>query len=205
MDHFLEQYGYFAIFFVAFLEAICVPFPAEVTFSFTASLAARGKDGFHLVPVIVVGVLGEICGSIVAYGIGRYGGRTVVERYGRYVLLTPGDLDRADRFMAKHGDPAVLFGRIIPLLRAFVSVVAGIGEMAFGRFVIFTSIGTAIFGTVLALLGYGLGAEWQKLEKTLTWAGLAIGIVIGVFIALGLIHRIRNVRAGRPADASDPA
>jgi membrane protein DedA with SNARE-associated domain len=205
VDHFLEQYGYFAIFFVAFLESICVPFPAEVTFSFTASLAARGRDGFHLLPIIVVGVAGEVCGSIVAYLIARYGGRTVVERYGRYVLLTPGDLDRAERFMAKHGDPAVLIGRTVPLLRAFVSIVAGLGEMRFWRFVVFSAIGTAIFGTTLAVLGYELGTEWQRLERTLGWAGLALGIVIGVVLVLGLIHRIRNVRAGRPADASEPS
>jgi membrane protein DedA with SNARE-associated domain len=195
--HFLETYGYLAIFLLALVEAICIPFPSEVTFGYPAALAAQGHDGFHLWSVIVVGVAGEICGSMIAYVIGDRGGRPAVDRWGKYVLLSHRDLDRAHGFLEKRGAPAVAIGRMLPVLRAFVSLVAGIAEMPFGRFVIATSIGTAIYGTAVASVGYALGANWHRIVKGFTLAGVAVAVVVAGVVALGIYHRWRQLRHER--------
>jgi membrane protein DedA with SNARE-associated domain len=199
MEHFLEHWGYAAIFVVAVLEAICIPFPSEITFGFTAALVAEHKYSFHLAPVIIVAVVGEIVGCVIAYWIGRRGGRALVDRWGKYVLLSHRDLDRADRFMEKRGVLAVFFGRFIPVIRAVISLVAGVGEMAFNRFLVSTVAATAIYGTVVAIIGYQLGENFHKIEKGFTYAGLLVALVVVVAIVFGVSHRLRALRAERDA------
>jgi membrane protein DedA with SNARE-associated domain len=200
--HVLETVGYPAIFLLALLETICIPFPSEITFGFTAALAAQGKDGFHLVPVILVGIAGEITGSIIAYLIGKKAGRPVVDRWGKYVLLTHRDLDRADAFMARRGMLTVAIGRMVPLLRAFVSLAAGIGEMPFGRFVVATTIGTSVYVTGVACAGYALGASWHRLVKGFTVAGAIAAAVAVVVVAIAIYHRWQHVRREQEARAA---
>jgi membrane protein DedA with SNARE-associated domain len=194
MEHFLSHIGYLAIFVIAFVEAVCIPFPSEVTFGYTASLAAQGHD-FTLWLIIVVGVIGEICGSLFAYALGKSGGRAFVGRYGKYVLLGQRDLDKADAFMARRGAPSVLIGRMIPLLRAFISLVAGIGEMPFARFAISTAVGTTIYCSALAVIGYELGGEWHKIVKGFTAASIIVLVLVVAGIAFRVFHKIRELRA----------
>ncbi len=111
--------------------------------------------------VIVVAVVAEVLGSLAGYLIGYFGGRPLVDRVGKYVLLTHKDLDRAEAWFDRRGEPFVLFGRFIPLLRSFVSFAAGLGEMAIAKFVVFTVIGCAIWCTALVSLGYSLGQQLQ--------------------------------------------
>src|SRR5580700_99273 len=99
MEHFLQSWGYAAVFVLALVEAICIPFPSEITFGFAGALAAEGH--FSLAGVILVGVAGEVVGSMVGYAIGRTGGRALVDRYGKYVLISSADIDRAHRFLTK--------------------------------------------------------------------------------------------------------
>jgi membrane protein DedA with SNARE-associated domain len=197
MEHFLTQYGYAAIFFVALIEAICVPFPSEITFGATAAFAAQHEYGFTLVGVISVAVAGEICGSVLAYVIGRSGGRALIDRYGRYVLLSHGDLDRTDAFMARRGVLSVFFGRFIPLIRAVISLVAGIGEMNFAQFVVSTAAATVLYGIGVGALGYELGANFHKYTKAFTYAGVLVAVAVVVVVALGVLHRLRALRAER--------
>jgi membrane protein DedA with SNARE-associated domain len=199
MEHFLDQYGYAALFLVALVEAICIPFPSEITFGFTAALAAQHKYGFSLAPVIIVAVAGEICGCVIAYFIGKSGGRALIDRYGKYVLLSHADLDRADRFMEKRGVLAVFFGRFIPLIRAVISLIAGIGEMPFWRFLISTAAATAIYGVILGIVGYNLGENWHKIVKGFTYAGLVVGVLVVLVVVFGVFHRLRALRAERDA------
>jgi membrane protein DedA with SNARE-associated domain len=152
-----------------------------------------------VVPVILVAVVGEICGCVVSYFIGKRGGRALVDRYGKYVLLSHKDLDRADRFMADRGVLSVFFGRFIPLVRAVISLIAGIGEMPFWRFLISTSLATAIYGVALGLIGYDLGRNWHKIVKGFTYAGVVVGILVVVIIGLGVLHRLRSLRVERDA------
>jgi membrane protein DedA with SNARE-associated domain len=197
--HVLETVGYPAIFVVAMLEAICIPFPSEITFGFTAALAAQGKGGFHLAAVILVGIAGEVCGSIIAYLIGKKAGRPAVDRWGKYVLLTHSDLDRADAFMARRGMVAVAVGRVVPLLRAFVSLAAGIGEMPFARFVVATVIGTSVYVTGVACIGYALGDSWHRIVRGFTVAGALAAVAAAVVVAVAIYHRWQHVRRDQEA------
>ena len=193
MEHFLQNWGYPAVFVLALVEAMCIPFPSEITFGFAGALAAEGH--FNLAGVIAVGIAGEFLGSMVGYAVGRTGGRALVDRYGKYVLISGSDLDRAHRFMERRGDPAVAVGRMLPLVRTFVSVVAGIGEMAVAPFAIFTLIGTAVYSCAIASAGYGLGSGWHKLVKGFTAASFVLLALAVLAIAAFLWHRWRVVKS----------
>lgn len=195
MEHFLLSVGYPAIFILAVVEAACIPFPSEVTFAYSGFLVSQHH--LSLAPVLIVGIVGEVLGSFVGYFIGRTGGRALVDRYGKYVLLTHRDLERMDRFLARRGDSAVFFGRVLPLLRTFAALVAGLGEAPIVKFGIFTTLATAIYCTVLTLVGDSLGAEWNKLVKGFTDASIVLGVLVVAVIALALAHRWRDLRAER--------
>jgi len=191
------HWGYPAIFLVALIEAICIPFPSEITFGFTGALAAEGH--LSLAAVIVVSVAGEFVGSLIAYVIGRTGGRPLVERYGKYVLLSGRDVDRATAFLARVGAPAVLVGRMVPLLRAFISLVAGIGEMPPVRFALSSFVGTAIYGSALASIGYALGTGWHRIVKGFTDASIVVVVLVVLVLAVAVWHRWRTLRDERRA------
>jgi membrane protein DedA with SNARE-associated domain len=120
-----------------------------------------------------------------------------VERVGKYVLLTNKDLDRAEAWFAKHGEPVVLFGRLIPLLRSFVSLAAGLGEMAMAKFLLYTVIGCTIWCAGQASLGYGLGKSYKTVLNSFSDAAYVGGAIAVVVIAVVLIHRFRTLRAER--------
>ena len=127
MESFLSEAGYAAIFLFGFLEACCAPIPSEVTFGFGGVLAYQGH--LNIVGVIIVGIVAELIGSMVSFTVGRVGGRPLVHKFGRYVLLTQSDIDRAERFFAGRGAWSVVLGRMLPVVRSFVSIVAGFIEM----------------------------------------------------------------------------
>ncbi len=195
MEHFLASSGYAAVFVLALAEAICIPFPSEITFGFGGALAAEGH--FSLAGVILVGLAGEFIGSMVGFAIGRTGGHALVDRYGRYVLVSPADLDRARRFLASRGDWSVALGRALPLVRTFVSIVAGIAEMSVAPFAVFTLIGTAVYSAAVAGAGYALGTEWHKLVKGFTAAGFVLLGLAVVAVAVFLVHRWRVTKSSR--------
>ncbi len=148
MTHFLESTGYFAVFVLSFVSAMGLPVGSELAIIGGGALAAgihgESKPFLNLAIVIILATVGEVLGSGAGYGIGRYGGRPLVDRFGKYVLLTHKDLDRAEAWFARRGEPVVFFGRFIPLLRSFVSFAAGLGEMAVAKFFIYTTIACAI-------------------------------------------------------------
>jgi len=195
MQSFLIHHGYFAVSLLAFLQASVVPLPSEITFGFAGVLAHEGH--LSLILVIVLGTLAETAGSFIAYSIGRFGGRPLVDRVGRYLLITPKDLDRAEAWLDGRGELAVAIGRAMPLVRLFISVVAGIGEMRVVRFGICSLIGTALYVSVLSLLGYAAASEWNRILHDFSLAGWVIGALIVVVGAAALVHRIRSLRAQR--------
>jgi membrane protein DedA with SNARE-associated domain len=147
--------------------------------------------------VIVLAILGEVLGSLAGYAIGRYGGRPLVDKFGKYLLLTHRDLDRADSWFARRGEPVVLFGRFIPLLRSFVSFAAGLGEMALGKFSVFTVIGCAVWCTALCSLGYSLGSSYNHVLKAFSYAGYVLGVLAVIAVAVIFWHRLREYRKQR--------
>jgi membrane protein DedA with SNARE-associated domain len=192
MESFLTHWGYAAIFLFGFLEACCIPIPSEITFGFAGVLAGEGH--LNIVAVIVVGTIAELVGSYVAYGVGRVGGRPLVHRFGRYLLITQADIDRAERFVAGRGIWAIPVGRALPIVRTFVSIVAGFIEVPPLLFGVLSLIGTAVWVTVISLVGYGVGSAWQSVAHGLAVAGYVIFVVVVIAIAAFITYRVREVR-----------
>jgi membrane protein DedA with SNARE-associated domain len=205
MENFLIHAGYGALILFGFLEACCVPIPSEITFGFAGVLASEGHLSLPL--VILIGTLAELAGSYVAYAVGRVAERPVIERFGRYLLITKADLDRAERFLVGRGVWAIPLGRALPVVRAFVSVAAGLTGVPALRFGVLSLIGTVIYVTVVASIGYSLGSSWHRLAHALSLAGYVIAIVVVVAIAAFLLYRLREVRreARQEAAARPPS
>jgi membrane protein DedA with SNARE-associated domain len=208
MTHLLLTWGYVALFVATVLAAMGLPTGSELVIAYAGALAsghvAGGAHHLDLVVVIVLATAGELIGSFLGYGIGRVGGRPLVERVGRYVLLTKADLDRAERLFARHGEPVVFFGRFIPLLRSFVGLAAGIAEMTVARFAVFTALAAALWCTAFALLGDALGASWNKVLHNVSDIGYVVAAVLVVAIAVLFFGRLRTVRAERAAPRPNP-
>lgn len=210
MQQLVVHWGYLALFVITALSAFGIPVGSELAMAYGGALAsgqvlASGSHShFSLVLVIVVAVIGEMVGSIFGYALGRLGGRPLVDKVGKYILLTHRDLDRAEEFLDRRGEPFVLLGRLVPLLRSFVSVVAGLAEMAVGRFLVFSLVGSAIFTTVIVSLGYSLGGSWHKAVKDFSYVGYVAGALAVLAVAIAVIHRLRVLREERSGRGPAP-
>jgi len=203
VEHFLETWGYLAVFVLSFISSMGLPVGAEVAIIYGGVLASgqiqNEPHHLNLVVVIVLATLAELLGSVAGYAIGYFGGRPLVDRVGKYVLLTHKDLDRAENWFARRGEPVVLFGRFIPLLRSFVSFAAGLGEMALPKFLLYTVIGCAIWCTALTSAGYALGSSYQHVLNAFSYAGYIAAVLFVVAVVLLFAHRLRVVRRERSA------
>lgn len=203
MESFLIHAGYGALILFGFLEACCIPMSSEVTFGFAGVLAGQGH--LSLVLVIVLGTLAELAGSYVSYAVGRVAERPMVERLGRYVLITKADLDRAERFLTGRGAWAIPVGRALPVVRAFTSIVAGFAGVPAIRFGILSLIGTVVYATVVASIGYGVGSAWHSVSHDISVAGYVIAAVVVVALAAFILIRLRELRREARAAAAAPA
>jgi len=192
MDSFLTHAGYAAVILFGFLEACCVPIPSEITFGFAGVLAFEGH--LNLAVVIIVGTIAEVAGSYVSYGVGRVAERPLIERFGRYLLITRSDIDRAERFLAGRGAWAIPLGRALPFVRSFTSVVAGLTGVPALRFGILSVIGTAVYASVIAGIGYGVGSAWHSVAHDLSVAGYVLAIFTVAAIAAFIVVRLRQQR-----------
>lgn len=192
MESFLTQAGYGALILLCLVEACCIPIPSEITFGFAGVLAFQGH--LNLAVIIVLGSLAELAGSYVAYAVGRAGGRPLVERLGRYVLITRTDIDRAERFFAGRGALAVPLGRALPVVRAFISIVAGFSEMPAVRFGLLSLLGTVVYASALAAIGYELGSAWHSVAHGFAVAGYVIAGLVLITVVGFIAYRLREVR-----------
>jgi membrane protein DedA with SNARE-associated domain len=192
MESFLAAHGIYAIILLGFLEAACVPIPSEVTFGFGGVLAYQGH--LNLAQVIIIGSLAELAGSYASYAVGRVGGRPLVHKLGRYVLVTESDVNRAERFLEGRGAWAVSVGRMLPFVRAFTSIVAGLVRLPAIRFGILSLIGTVIYAAALSSIGYGLGSAWESVNKGLTYVGYVLFALIVIAIVGFVVYRLRQFR-----------
>ncbi|HWD24504.1 MAG TPA: DedA family protein [Acidimicrobiales bacterium] len=204
MEHLLVTWGYLALFVATFISAMGIPVGSEIAIGYGGALASGhlttgAHDHLSLGLVIVVAALGEIVGSSVGYLIGRFGGRPLVDKVGKYILLTHEDLDRAEAWFARRGEPVVFFGRFIPLLRSFISVAAGLGEMGAAKFLAFTTLACAMWCAALASIGYSLGSSWHHVLKDFSYAGYVVAVLIVLGVATLFAHRIKKVRSERIA------
>jgi membrane protein DedA with SNARE-associated domain len=206
MEHFLENWGYLAVFVLSFISSMGIPVGAEVAIIYggvlSSSAFSHGPHHLNVIAVIAVAALAEVLGSLAGYLIGYFGGRPLVDRVGKYVLLTHRDLDRAEAWFDRRGEPLVLFGRFIPLLRSFVSFAAGLAEMAIGKFVLFTVVGCVIWCTALTSVGDALGKTYKHVLKDFSYAGYVLGALAVIAVIALLMHRFRVLRAERVDSAS---
>lgn len=202
MEHFISSWGYLAVFILTVAESACIPIPSEVTLGIGGALASgatlSGAVNHHplnLALIIVIGALGSVVGSFIAYFVGRTGGRAFVDRFGKYLLLTHKDLDRAEAWFARRGDSAVMIGRVVPVVRTFISFPAGVAEMPLVPFGIFTAIGVTVWVGVLSGIGYALGGSYHSMVKAFGDASYVVAGLAVVAVVLVIVHRFRLVRA----------
>jgi membrane protein DedA with SNARE-associated domain len=203
MESYLTSAGYAALILFGFLEAACIPISSEVTFGFAGVLAYQGH--LNLVLVIIIGSLAELAGSYASYAVGRIGGKPLVAKMGRYVLVTQGDVDRAERFLAGRGSWAVPVGRMLPFIRAFTSIVAGLVRIPAARFGVLSLIGTVIYATVLSVIGYELGHAWGSINHGLTVATYILVALVVIAIVGFVFFRLRQFRRESRAASQTPA
>lgn len=190
--------GYWGVLLLMAIESVCIPLPSEVIMPFAGYLVSTGR--FDLYLAATAGALGCNLGSIVAYEIGRRGGRTAIEKWGRYVLIGPGELDTADRFFTRFGGSAVLVGRMLPVIRSFIAFPAGIARMPLGKFHLYTFLGSWPWCFGLAWLGMVLGKGWNsdpRVKAAFHSADALIALLIVGALALFVWNRVRGARKPR--------
>jgi LPXTG-motif cell wall-anchored protein len=207
----ISQYGYLAVFVLMLAESACIPVPSEVIMMFGGALAAGAVAGAHpqLSGVVAAGVLGSVAGSYVAWAVGRYAGQTAIRRLGRRVGVREHEIDRATAWFERHGPVAVLVGRVIPVIRTFISLPAGFADMSAATFGVYTTLGVIPWTAALGIAGYALGANWERVANdfhgpTYVIAGLAVAGLLVVVVR----RRRRNAATGAaagPVHGPDPA
>ena len=195
--------GYLALIIFAFVEACCIPISSEITFAFAGVIAAMPQSKFSLIGVILIGTLAEMGGSLTSYAVGRRGGRHLLDRYGKWVLITRSDLDRAERFFSGRGSWAVAVGRALPIVRCFASFGAGVVEIPVLPFTIFSLIGTVAWATGLTMLGYNLGDTVTKFFHSFSLVGAALVILLIAGLVAHRVHAIRKESAHGPEARAD--
>ena len=197
----VSNYGYLGIFVLMLLGSACIPIPSEIVMAFGGALASETfadqvlgdpSKSLSLLGVIVVGVLGSLVGSLLAYWLGYAGGRPMVDRWGKYLMLRPHEVDRAQDWFERHGQAAVFWSRLIPLVRAFISLPAGVARMNLGAFTLYTTLGLLPWTIGLALAGRSLGDRWNDVERFIAPVSIATGIAL---VALAVWWIVRRRRA----------
>jgi membrane protein DedA with SNARE-associated domain len=184
--------GLFGVYVLTVLESACIPIPSEATMMFAGFNVADGK--FPLWAAVVVAILGELTGALIAYGVGYFGRVDLIEKHGKRVHISPAKLQTADRWFARHGEATVFFGRMIPVVRAFVSLPAGVARMPLRRFIPFTVLGSAPWLLAWALAGRAAGDNWRHYRHYVGYLDYAVlAAIIGGIVYL--VVRRRNRRA----------
>ncbi|MFH1221112.1 MAG: DedA family protein [Candidatus Eisenbacteria bacterium] len=190
----IKASGYGGVFFTMAIESACIPFPSEVIMPFAGFVVSEGK--MTLWAITMAGALGNLFGSIVAYLVGAYGGRPFLERYGKYLLISHKKLEIADRWFNKYGSKAVFFSRMMPIIRTFISLPAGIARMNFIKFCIYTFVGALPWCLLLGYLGVLLGPQWEKMRPYFHILDIVVAVcIVGAVIYLVVRRRKKAVTA----------
>ncbi len=188
--HIISTAGYFGITVLMALESACIPIPSEIIMPFSGYLVWLGK--FSLGAVVLWGTVGNLIGSIIAYFVGFYGGRPFLEKYGKYILISTEELDSAQKWFQKYGGKSVFFSRMLPVVRTFISLPAGISRMPFGKFCLYTFLGSLPWSFFLTYyIGVIGGENWQMLEPYFRKFDWLIIILVGLFIGWWIFKKIK--------------
>lgn len=182
----INSMGYFGVVLLMAIESACIPLPSEVILPFSGYLVAMKV--FNLWVVALMGAIGCVIGSIAAYYVGALGGRPLVEKYGKYVLVSHHDLDMADRWFQRYGDITVFAARLLPVIRTFIAFPAGVSKMRMTTFIVYTFVGSYIWSLLLAWIGMKLGENWDSIKVYFH----KFDVLIGVVIVLGAVWYIRR-------------
>lgn len=188
----ISSFGYLGIVVAMALESACIPLPSEVIMPFSGYLVSTGRFSFW--GVALTGALGCSIGSAVAYYIGLKGGRPFLEKYGRYLLITEVDLKRADRWFERYGEKATFISRLLPVIRTFISLPAGIAGMRFGRFLLYSFLGSLPWTAALAYVGMILGERWETVGGVLRRLDVVIAAAILILVALFIRWKLKELR-----------
>jgi membrane protein DedA with SNARE-associated domain len=198
--HFLETLyqtvGWFGVILAMAIESACIPLPSEVTMPLAGwfLIQARGFPVWRVLWAGLYGSLGCTVGSVVTYWVGARGGRPLLEKYGKYVLISRHDIEVADRWFNRWGEAMAFFSRLLPVVRTFISLPAGVARMQFGRFTLLSFVGSFVWCIILAWLGYLFGSQWELIRRYMYPFDIPI-IVVG--LALVGLYIYRHVRSNR--------
>jgi membrane protein DedA with SNARE-associated domain len=201
-SHFVRDAGLPGIFALMAISSACIPIPSEVVMLFAGfAVADHGQSASHhhltMVGIVLAGLLGTMVGSWATYAIGRGGRLELFERHGAKIHMGPAQIERGDQWFQRHGEAAVLFGRVIPVVRAFVSLPAGVARMPLGRFTLFSLIGALPWVLGLALAGHALGNDWTSVRKGFEY----VDYVVVALIVAGIVYALVRRRRARDAAA----
>ena len=204
----VADYGYLAIFVLVALGSACIPIPSEIVLLFGGALASETfatefltdpSKQVNLVAVVVVALAGGMVGSWLGFWMGYAGGRPLIDRWGRYLLFRPHEVDRAHEWFERHGEALIFFGRLVPLLRAFVSLPAGIAKMDLRKFSLFTFLGILPWTVGFTLAGYYLGEQWLLVERWFRPLAFLAGVILMAGLVWWITKRLRQRDAGESA------
>ena len=184
----ISNSGYLGIFALMTIESALIPIPSEIIMPFSGYLVFTGK--FNPILVIIAGGAGNLAGSLIAYFIGIKLGREVILRYGKYILLKKSHLDWAESFFEKHGNKTAFVTRLLPGIRTYISLPAGIAKMNLKKFSVYTFAGSIIWSAMLTYAGMALGEEWNKIRDYSHYIDAIVGIAIIIIIIIIIKKRI---------------
>ncbi|MFH1487159.1 MAG: DedA family protein [Chloroflexota bacterium] len=194
-----DVFGWPGVAILMAIESACIPLPSEIIMPLSGWMLIRDK-GLGIAHTILAGLYGALgctIGSLAAYWLGAWGGRPIIERFGKYVLMSHHDLEVAERWFEKYGDPAIFFSRLLPVVRTFISFPAGVARMHLFKFLIYTFLGSFPWCLGLAYGGYLLGEHWEQIRVVMR--PFDIPILIGAIILLAIDIR-RHLKRARPKD-----
>jgi membrane protein DedA with SNARE-associated domain len=199
--------GWFGVVVAMAIESACIPLPSEIIMPLAGWLlvAEAGRGWAGILEVSLWGAVGNLIGSVIAYGVGMWGGRALIERYGRYVLITRKDVDRAERWFTERGELVVLVSRVLPVVRTFVSLPAGIARMPFARFCVYTFVGAFAWCLPLTWVGFHLGPEWEHFRERARILDYPIALLIVLVAVWFFWHRLHELRKERALATHDEA
>ena len=199
--HLIGSWGLLGVFFLMVLESACIPVPSEAIMLFAGFSVSQGK--MSLFGIVVAGVLANVVGSWIAYWVGLYGGRPFIDRYGRYVLMSHHKMDVAEHWFQRYGAPAVFFSRMLPIVRTFISLPAGIARMPFWKFSLYTLVGCVPWVLMLGWVGVKVGDNWEHIQKKLHYVDYAMLAVIVAVIVWAIVRYYRKRRTSDSGSAGD--
>lgn len=181
------------------VESACVPLPSEIIMPLAGWMLIRNQSlsSEYVLIAGALGALGCVIGSTIAYGVGKVGGRPLLEKYGKYILITHHDLEVADRWFSRLGSLSIFVSRLLPVVRTFISLPAGVAVMNLGKFLVYTFVGSLIWCGGLAYGGYQLGQHWDQIQTAMGPASPVIAALIVVSIALYIYRHIKHSKAAR--------